>query len=935
MTMNRFALLFLVLASAFARAQETQVAGPPASNSTNLQVNLYISYSLVSRGKPGFRGFRDSPPSYYLKKTDSFRLTSVEDSRQSPNLANYPSYWQKNEWKDATAWTTPSSGDETRQATGGWVENYSSPTSSSTANGDSSENSELNPAFELTRIMKGRGKLNSKEEWFDGSVASGSSRLEGSYNWKTSWTEDLIPTHTGSHKQTGSATRSNGYFFTSDFQSQGVYFSSFTGTASSSTRASTGAPTTSSSSPFSGSPENFIVVGATGYNPASDTVFGGGLPYRGGTPTHYEEWVTTTTLSDPYSSSAFVADTVNVLSKPPLIDSERRYFPPYAPAESRHFFNIAESYTGSFANYAPGQPYNLEEGVILAWMHLGPGGADTEIRQCNYWFESNRGTPRKFLIVEAFIPDSDPTQPTRKVIPWTAGGDSSSKMGSLANSDHIANFISSADGAAPGSGIFTVSLLPVEVAPDVLRVNADFDEQRLDSATHFAKGDNEDEDLKAASGPEAGKIIIQDLHKGFFGVHPNTLPADFYSGATVTIEKLPEIDSETSQPEVGEVRFYATKNQGASGEQFWLIAISDPAGGGGTTPKNLVPVLYGPNPTVPRGTDVQYWIEGIKAGPITLEFKYVKGTTTFNYKQKFLVETHQSKADWQEEIRQQILLQTKASGASGAVDMALYVPPWGPAPFMTNRVYIQNVYAYYEYLYLQKPNLFLWAGLAKMAGGPVYGAMVDAEYARTLSPMGLAVLASATADFFQETLTKGNYEIFDDLAWQFRAYQASGIWALRYVRLKDLDPGIRDIDLPYWEEMWQGEYSSSSTLVQKANYDLTNREQQYIVQGAWTEFKTHGVTGIQYLLNILAYSPIYDLPGVGALSFSDVVGPTKDITLFPDRWDWIDCSYGPYGIWDDWISLSTTTRTGFVTIPLSARAGKFRWFVWIGYPVIW
>jgi len=481
-----------------------------------------------------------------------------------------------------------------------------------------------------------------------------------------------------------------------------------------------------------------------------------------------------------------------------------------------------------------------------------------------------------------------------------------------------------------------VLLLPMEVAPEVLRVNADFDEQKLDSATGYAQADSKDEDLVAASGPDAGKIIIQDLHKGFFGVNPNTLPADFYTGATVTIEKLAEDDPETSQPELGDVRFYATKNQGGSGEQFWPIPITEPASGGGTTPKNLVSEIYAENATVPRGADVQFWIEGIKAGPITLEFKYVKGSLTFSHKQKFLVATHQSKAEWQKEIIEQIKLQTQATGV---VDFTHYHPPWPAAPFMTNKAYIQNVYAYYEYLYLQKPDLFLWAGLAKMAGGPVYGAMVDAEYGRGPSlpswvPGG--TLPGAIADFFQKTLMKGNYDIFDDLAWLFRAYETSGIWALRHVDAKGLAPSpLRAFEIAPWEQMWQGEYSSSPTLVRTANYNLTNREQQFIVQPAWDDFKTHGIIGLEYLLGVLAQSPVKDVVS-GADSFTSVVGLTADITMFSDRWVWIDDTSN--GIWQDWTGLSTGARTGMVTTPLAVRAQSFSIFYIYSlgfFPIIW
>jgi len=474
----------------------------------------------------------------------------------------------------------------------------------------------------------------------------------------------------------------------------------------------------------------------------------------------------------------------------------------------------------------------------------------------------------------------------------------------------------------------------LDLAPDVLRVNADFDEQKLDAATTFAKADCDDEDLIAAIGPDAGKVIIQDLHQGFFGLNPNTLPADFYSGATVTIEKLAEIDPETSQPELGEVRFYATKNLGATGELFWPIPITEPAGdgGGGTTPKNLVPVIYAPNATVPRGTDVQYWMEGIKAGPITLEFKYVKGSVTFSHKQKFLVATHQSKTDWQNEIIQQVKLQTRAKGT---VDLSLYNRPWPAAPFMTKKAYIQEVYAYYEYLYLQKPHLFLWAGLAKMAGGPAYAAMNDAEHGRTASYVGGVagpLVGQVTADFFQINLMRGNYDIFNDLAWQFRAYQASGIWALRHVKAKALDSPGRPIVLSPWNDMWQGDYSGSAALVRSANLSLTDREQRFIVQDAWNDFAV--VPGIEHLLGPLAQSPL-KVAVPGADSFSSVVG-TGDITSFPDRWRWV--THSTNGIWQDWTGLSTTARTGMVTIPLRTRVEEFSLFHIYSLrliPIIW
>ena len=139
--------------------------------------------------------------------------------------------------------------------------------------------------------------------------------------------------------------------------------------------------------------------------------------------------------------------------------------------------------------------------------------------------------------------------------------------------------------------------------------------------------------------------------------------------------------------------------------------------------------------------------------------------------------------------------------------------------------------------------------------------------------------------------------------------------------------------------MWQGEYSGSVSHVRTANYNLTNREQQFIVQDAWTIFSTHGVVGLEYLLGVLAQSPLKDVV-IGADSFTSVVGLTKDITLFSERWVWI--ADPSEGIWQDWTWPSTGGRMGMVAIPLRTRAETFSFFYtyslglgpWL-FPIIW
>ena len=151
-------------------------------------------------------------------------------------------------------------------------------------------------------------------------------------------------------------------------------------------------------------------------------------------------------------------------------------------------------------------------------------------------------------------------------------------------------------------------LLPFEVAPDVLRVNSDFDKQKVDTATGYAKPDNEDEDLKAERGDDQGKIVTEDLHKGFWGVNPNTLPPAFYTGATVTINKKPETDDDTGEVEEGTIRIYAIENFGETNEQSHSIPISEgeEPSISSDNPRNLANGVYGPNAPTPRGDGVTY-----------------------------------------------------------------------------------------------------------------------------------------------------------------------------------------------------------------------------------------------------------------------------------------------------------------------------------------
>ena len=456
----------------------------------------------------------------------------------------------------------------------------------------------------------------------------------------------------------------------------------------------------------------------------------------------------------------------------------------------------------------------------------------------------------------------------------------------------------------------TRKLVPMDAAPKVLRVNSNFDERKIDSATGFAKPDCEDTSLAIASGPDQGKITTNDLSSGFFGLKPGDLPYSTTTGAEVTIKKLDVNDEETGQRETGQVRMYAVWGDTQSSVLPLEIYDFDTL-----APIDLGPQLYHEDP----GVSVNYYMEGVKPGPITLEFHYKKGTQEFRYEQKFLVCTQQSKKAWQEEIRQQLMLQRGA-----AVDMNNFKVASG---FNANKPYIQAVYDYYQQLFLQNPDQFSWAGLGRLAGASVYSGLSDAQYgidygpAVTLVSGGLFPFTPDVSRHFQRGLMQGNLDIWSDLAWQFRAYQASGIRALRYVDDKHLDHEtlwgryIRDFDLTPWQKMWGGEWNKSQALYDEANYLIVYREQHYIVQPAWNELNK--AVGATAAVSWLSASPI-----IGGASFRDIV-PNGNVGFYDDRITWVDHSTGTNGIWQDWSAMPLVTRKSNVQEDLKTRAANF------------
>lgn len=476
-----------------------------------------------------------------------------------------------------------------------------------------------------------------------------------------------------------------------------------------------------------------------------------------------------------------------------------------------------------------------------------------------------------------------------------------------------------ADGILPSTAI--VAFLPLENAPETVRMNGNFDEGRIDPQTNFALRDCDDEDLKADRDSYHDteimndQIVTKDLHETFFGLHPNLMPEGWEKDATVTIEKIAATDPDTNRPESGEIRLYAIQALGGSDEQSWVIQLTE-----GTPedpqPKNLVHQLYEPEATIPYVEGLQYWMEGIKPGRITLEFSYEKGELTFTHRQSFRVVTEQGKNAWQQEARNEILLETQGQININEYEVAggPFIDPLKTKYFAMNKANILAVYQHYEKIYSTDEDTYLWAGLAKLAGAPVYAGLSDAQWARlggyVMPPLMQGVSGAVLKDI-QSILVQANIDIYRDLAWQFAAYRSSGIEALRYVN--DINDQL--LDYSGWLEINEGIFESNAELISSGNIKLLRREQEDILARTYDDLDALAFGTVSWLFTIMAENPV-----PSGLSFSTVV-PSGSLTNFADRWSWVMDEND--GMWKLWTDANKPTRKGWVEIPLRTRADEY------------
>ncbi|MBK1883950.1 hypothetical protein JIN85_16140 [Luteolibacter pohnpeiensis] len=479
-------------------------------------------------------------------------------------------------------------------------------------------------------------------------------------------------------------------------------------------------------------------------------------------------------------------------------------------------------------------------------------------------------------------------------------------------------------------------LLPVEVAPEVLAVNSDFDEGKIDPATGYAIPDCDDVpgvDPKTGAGNtliglnavrdhldngaiKAHKLTTDDLHRGWFGVNPQQLGDHFWDGTTVTIRKVDQVDLDTGRKESGQVRFYA-KWGNNNADYYGIVPYNLET----LAPNNLVTSgvngkpgegVYGSTSTIPD--DAEFWMEGVRPGKITLEWRLQKGDIDVKHEQTFLVETRKSSQEWKNDLAYKIRLDTE-NDPSGQIDVSVD-PRGAPREYWTRVERMSEYYDYYQENYLADDD-FQWCGLARLAGSQVISGVSDARFA-TLSP---SAHTYRIVGEIIDAMSEGGYDIFNSLAWQHHAYRSSGLVALEWTNDNYQDQDLVTL-IESWRELEDGIREDNEDVVAAAARRMTIYEQQQIIVPTWNKLRaiTPVNNEVTNTFTILAENVMKP----DGERFTVAV-PTGDLSDTDDRWKWIDDTAAgtPNGIIGAWKAAGRAGQRALVSKTLRVDSERF------------
>ena len=227
--------------------------------------------------------------------------------------------------------------------------------------------------------------------------------------------------------------------------------------------------------------------------------------------------------------------------------------------------------------------------------------------------------------------------------------------------------------------------------------------------------------------------------------------------------------------------------------------------------------------------------------------------------------------------------------AFGNDDEAAWEPDQG---FAANRARIIQLYDYYQATYLKQPDLFLWAGLGRMAGG----AVVDG--------LDTVMTVSFSESSLTKTMVRIGKTIFHDLAWLHEAFLDDPQVAIALAGEHDTEAPARRSYATAWTDLASGDIGR----VAAGNQALLENEQFTIIQPFYDAIRASNEADTfshtrAFTNNIHPYHRDF------LVRF-----PNGDVTLADDRWAWITEEDGMWAKWVSMPSVAPQERTRLVSL---------------------
>ena len=216
---------------------------------------------------------------------------------------------------------------------------------------------------------------------------------------------------------------------------------------------------------------------------------------------------------------------------------------------------------------------------------------------------------------------------------------------------------------------------------------------------------------------------------------------------------------------------------------------------------------------------------------------------------------------------------------------------WQPAlGFRANEQVLHSVYRYYQAVYFEKPDRFLWAGLARLTGGQV------------LFGMGNAVKIARDPCVLTQEIVAVAKDIFESLAWQHELFLHDPEELLSVCKLLE----NKNLQSHPYADCWHKLLSEKTEDIRLGNLMLLENEQRHTIQPHYETIRGDAYANRYFRFTRFAMRNIHPHHRRFIFDF-----PLGDVTRFADRWRWIS---HPKGMWPTWAGLPQTERDRLVSL---------------------